>query len=181
MMFIGRSFFQQVVQCVESKSEWIKKKKKKKVYGAKRMPKQKTISNSNSILILGISVTFSRHNGKCNIFAFHEVLSIDFDRCMTSEGSDTLILPFTSKMQNRHKIVFTWVSLLNRGDIVAFYRSNFRLQTYKVLEIELNEQECLPFLIDFYIPPPILGIPDFHCHLSRHYRNSGHVSCRVVL
>ena len=34
-------------------------------YGAKRMPKQKTISNSDSI-------TDSRHNGKCNISAFHE-------------------------------------------------------------------------------------------------------------
>ena len=45
-----------------------------------------------------------------------------------------------------------------------------------VLKIELNEQEVLLFLIDFY---PILGIPDFHCHLSRHYGNSSHVSCRV--
>ena len=44
----------------------------KTAYGAKRMPKQKTISNSNSISILGIPVTYSRHNGKCNICAFHE-------------------------------------------------------------------------------------------------------------
>ena len=36
------------------------------------MPKQKTISNSNSVSILCIPVTFSRHNGKCNIFAFHD-------------------------------------------------------------------------------------------------------------
>ena len=35
---------------------------------------------------------------------------------------------------------------------------------------------CLPFLIDFYP-----GIPTTHSfrHLSRHYENSGHVSCRV--
>ena len=45
---------------------------KKQAYGAKRMPKQKTISNSNSISILGIPSTDSRHNGKCNICAFHE-------------------------------------------------------------------------------------------------------------
>ena len=44
----------------------------KKAYGAKRMPKQKTISNSNSISILGIPSTDSRHNGKCNICAFHK-------------------------------------------------------------------------------------------------------------
>ena len=91
------------------------------------MPKQKTISNSNSISILGIPSTDSRHNGKCNICAFHEemhafedwifvrlssfvlasewttnlnkfiVRSIDFDRLMTVGGSYTLILPFTSK------------------------------------------------------------------------------------
>ena len=44
----------------------------KTAYGAKRVPKQKTISNSNSISILGIPVTDSRHNGKCNVCAFHE-------------------------------------------------------------------------------------------------------------
>ena len=89
--------------------------------------KQMTMSNANSISILGIPVTYSRHKGKCNICAFHEeinafedwifvrlsscflasewtpnrrkfiVLSIDFDRFITSESRDTLILPFTSK------------------------------------------------------------------------------------
>ena len=46
-----------------------------------------------------------------------------------------------------------------------------------VLEIELNEQDFLSFLINFIPapPPPILGIPDFHWH----YENSSHVSCRV--
>ena len=120
---------------LEGKSEW----KKKTAYGAKRMPKQKTISNSNSISMLGMPSTDSRHNGKCNICAFHGeihafedwifvrlsslvvasewttkrnkfiVQSIDFDRFMMSEGTYTLILPFTSKMgqsvaQNRQKI-----------------------------------------------------------------------------
>ena len=99
----------------------------KKAYSAKRMLKQKTISNSNSISILGIPVTDSRHNGKCNFCAFHEeihafedwifvrlsglvlasewttnrnkfiVKLIDFDQFMTSKGSGMLILPFTSK------------------------------------------------------------------------------------
>ena len=43
----------------------------KTAYGAKCMPKQKTISNSNSISMPGIPSTDSRHNGKCNICAFH--------------------------------------------------------------------------------------------------------------
>ena len=33
--------------------------------------KQKTISISNSFSVLGIPSTDSRHNGKCNICAFH--------------------------------------------------------------------------------------------------------------
>ena len=43
----------------------------KTTYVAKRMPKQKTISNLNFIPVLGIPSTDSRHNGKCNICAFH--------------------------------------------------------------------------------------------------------------
>ena len=147
------------MQCFEGKSAW-----KNTAYGAKRMPKQKTISNSNSILILGIPITDSRHNGKCNICAFHEeihafedwifvrlsslvlssewttnrnkfvVQSIDFDPFMMSEGSYTLILPFTSRMgqsvaQNRQKIFLIWVLLVNRGHSLAFYRPKFRLWT----------------------------------------------------
>ena len=88
------------------------------------MPEQKTISNSNSISILGIPSTDSRHNGKCNICAFHQeihafedwifvrlsnlVLASEWttirnkfhsliDRFMTSESGYTLILTFTSK------------------------------------------------------------------------------------
>ena len=44
------------MQCVEGKSEW-----ENTAYGAKRMPKQKTILNSNSISILGIPILDSRH------------------------------------------------------------------------------------------------------------------------
>ena len=44
----------------------------KTAYCAKGMPKQTTILNLNSISILGIPVTFFRHNGKCNICVFHE-------------------------------------------------------------------------------------------------------------
>ena len=44
----------------------------KAAYSAKGMPKQKTISNLNSISILGIPSTDSWHNGKGNICAFHE-------------------------------------------------------------------------------------------------------------
>ena len=44
---------------------------KKTVYGARRMTKQKTISNSNSVSMLGIPSTNSQHNRKCHICAFH--------------------------------------------------------------------------------------------------------------
>ena len=44
----------------------------KTAYCVKRMQKQTTILNLNSISILGIPVTYSRHNGKCNICVFHD-------------------------------------------------------------------------------------------------------------
>ena len=55
------------------------------------------------------------------------------DRLMTSEGSETLILPFLSKTgqsvaQNRQKSFYLGFTS-NRGHILAFYRPNFRLQT----------------------------------------------------
>ena len=56
-------------QTNKQKKKKKKKEKKKNTYSAKRMPKQKTISNSNSTSILGIPSTDSRHNGKCNICA----------------------------------------------------------------------------------------------------------------
>ena len=120
-MFIGRSLSTGCAVCLKVNPCG------KTAYGAKRMPKQKTISNSNSISMLGIPSTDSRHNGKCNICAFHGeihafedwsfvrlsslvlasewttnrnkfiIKSIDFDRFMTSQGSYTLILPFYPK------------------------------------------------------------------------------------
>ena len=53
---------------------------------------------------------------------------------MTSEGSDTLTLPFISKTgqsvaRNRQKNFLGGGLLVNRGHILAFYRPNFRLQT----------------------------------------------------
>ena len=41
----------------------------KTAYSGKRMPKQKTISNS-VLSILGIPITDSQHNGKCSICHF---------------------------------------------------------------------------------------------------------------
>ena len=62
------------------------------------------------------------------------VYSIDLDRFMTSEGSDMLILPFTSLpgqsvAQKRQWMFLIWVLLVKRGHILTFYMSNFRLQT----------------------------------------------------
>ena len=58
------------MQYVEGKSEW------ETAYGAKCMPKQKPISNSNYMSILSIPTTDTRHNGKCNISAFHEEIHL---------------------------------------------------------------------------------------------------------
>ena len=112
---------------------------------------------------------FTRHNGKCNIcilnkenklfeglffvISSHLVLaleriksrkhslvkSIGFDRFMTSEGTETLILAFTSKTgqsveHTRHRIFQNRFFLSGNGYIQAFYRLNFRIQTLKVLE-----------------------------------------------
>ena len=53
---------------------------------------------------------------------------------MTSEGSYTLILPFSSKTgqsvaQNRQKRFLIWVLLVKRGHILVFYRPISRRQT----------------------------------------------------
>ena len=73
------------------------------------------------------------------------LLSIDVDRFMTSEGTDTFILAITSKTgqsvaRNTHKIfLFGFVLserhilferyILSERYIKGFYRPNFRLQT----------------------------------------------------
>ena len=97
-MFIGQ-YFQQVMRCVEGKSEW-----KKIVYGAKRMPKQKTILNSNSISVLGIPVTFSQHNRKCSICAFHEEIHA-FEDCLFVRLSSLVLVYRWTKVEKKFLIV----------------------------------------------------------------------------
>ena len=72
---------------------------------------------------------------------------------MTSEGTDTLILACTSKTgqpvaRYTHRF-FIWIFLSERGYIYAFYRPNFKLQTLRVREKELNKEDFLHFIIDF--------------------------------
>ena len=79
--------------------------------------------------------------------------SIDFDRFMTSEGTDTLISAFTSKSgqpvaRYTHRF-FIWIFLSVRRYIYAFYKPNFKLQTYRIREKELNKEDFFAFLIDF--------------------------------
>ena len=137
-------------------SEKKKKKKKKKHH---TVPRQTRISNS-TVSFLGFPVTYSRHYGKCNICAFREeihtvedcfwsdcqvlflllngpqvekkVCSL-IDRLVASEGSVTLILPFTSRMgqsvaKTRQKSFYLDL-LVQRRHILVFYRHNFSLQT----------------------------------------------------
>ena len=102
-----------------------------------------------SISILGIPVTYSRHNGKmqhlgiswrnsciwrldfckiikssCCFWMDHKPKNVCslIDRFRTSECSDTLTLPFTSKtgQQTKYFFFFNWVLLINRGHILAF-------------------------------------------------------------
>ena len=76
--------------------------KKKTAYGAKRMPKQKTISNSNSISMLGIPSTDSGHNGKSNICAFHGEINAFEDWIFVRLSSLVLASEWTT---NRNKFV----------------------------------------------------------------------------
>ena len=72
---------------------------------------------------------------------------------MTSEGTDALILAFTSKtgqsVARYTPNFFIWIFQSERGYIYAFYRPNFKLKTKRVREKELNKEEFLHFLIDF--------------------------------
>ena len=65
-------------------------------YGAKRMSKQKTISNSNCISMLGIPSTDSRHDGKWNIGAFHEKINAFEDRALVRLSSLVLASEWTT-------------------------------------------------------------------------------------
>ena len=69
---------------------------------------------------------------------------------MTPEGTDTLILAFTSKTgqsvaRYTHRIFLIWIFQSKRGYIYAFYRPYFKLQTLRVREKELNKEEFLHF------------------------------------
>ena len=65
-------------------------------------PKQKTISNSNSVSILGIPSTDSRHNGKCNIGALHEEIHAFEDWIFVRLSSLVLASEWTT---NRKKFI----------------------------------------------------------------------------
>ena len=121
------------MQCVECKSEW-----KKTAYGAKHMPKQKTISNSNSFSILGIPVTFLGTTDNAT-FAHFMKKSMHLKTGFLLDHQVLFLLlngPHIEKKFNgaiysekQTKDFFMWDLLVNRGHILAFYRPNFRLQT----------------------------------------------------
>ena len=75
----------------------------KTAYGAKRMQKQKIISNSNSISVLGIPSTDSRHSGKCNICAFHEEIHAFEDWSFVRLSSLVLASEWTTNRNKLHK------------------------------------------------------------------------------
>ena len=75
---------------------------KKTAYVAKCMPKQKTVSSSNSISILGIPAIDSRHNGKCNICGFYEDICAFEDWIFVSLSSLVLASEWTT---NRNKFI----------------------------------------------------------------------------
>ena len=74
----------------------------KTAHGAKRMPKQKTISISNSISMLGIPSTDSQRNGKCNNCAFHGEIHAFEDWIFVRLSSLVLDSEWTT---NRNKFV----------------------------------------------------------------------------
>ena len=105
---------------------------------------------------------------------------------MTSEGSDTLILPFTSKMgqsvaENRQMVFYFGFTSKERtyfGILYAYFQTPDLMGTRDITK----RIGIFVFFKSIYIPafpPPILGIPDIQRHLSRHYETSSHASCRV--
>ena len=72
----------------------------KTAYGAKITYTK--IEDSNSILILGIPVTDSWHNGKCNICAFHEETHAFEDWIFVRLSSLVLASEWTT---NRNKFI----------------------------------------------------------------------------
>ena len=74
----------------------------KTAYATTRMPKQKTISNLNSISVLGIPSNDYRHNGKCNICAFYGEIHAFEDWIFVRLSSLVLASEPTT---NRNKII----------------------------------------------------------------------------
>ena len=75
-------------------------------------------------------------------------------------------------------LVWTFYSLLFMITIwTSAGKVHFRL-LYASDTAVMGNAECLIWSIRLPASlPPILGIPDFHCHLSRHNNNTRHVSC----
>ena len=65
---------------------------------------------------------------------------------MSSEGTETLILAFTSKTgqsvaHNINGIFLYGFFLSENGYIYAFYKLNFRLKSSRIIEIELSKYD----------------------------------------
>ena len=136
------------MQCVEGKSEWNKQYTVPNICQNRRPYRIQTLfqfpafsspflgttenatfvhfikksMNLKTEFLLDYQVYFLLLNGP----QIEKICSL-IDRFMTSKGSDTLILPFTSKTgqpvwAKQTKNFFIWVLLVNRGHILEFYR-----------------------------------------------------------
>ena len=114
--------------------------------------------------------------------------SVEFGRFMTPEGTEKLILAFTSKKgqsvaHNKHRI-FLFGFACQREDLFRHFIGliSFRLQTLRVLVIELNKEFFLHFLSIFSSiqPAPVFGNAYLRYHLSRLNQNTQHISYRVL-
>ena len=73
--------------------------------------------------------------------------------------------------KQKEDIVWHFIGLLSDSSLKAYLRQNW-----------MNRNFCIfSSIFISACPPPILGIPDFHCQFSWHYRNSRHVSSRVLI
>ena len=100
------------------------------------------MENTSLIFVLSSNLVLATETTKST--SCFVLKSIEFGRFMTSEGTETLILAFTSKTKqsvayNRQRIFFIWIFLSENGYIKAFYTINFRLQSSRLHEIELKK------------------------------------------
>ena len=160
VVFAGHIFFD-ALQYVEVTSEW-----KNSNWDQNHCAKMMTISKSNTVPILGISFTYSRHYRKCNICTFHEennvtevwilsVYTVLASEWTTKTGlydlwidlwhlkmASILFCPLQYVAQNKqHFLTLTW--LVKFGQILTFYRPIFRRQTLRALELGRNKQDFL--------------------------------------